>query len=144
MKKILIVLLLLGLSVSVAYAETDMRAERALNRMLKSWRSGDVTLRSAVVSNDLTTPTIASGYNVKGYPKVLLKTTVANDASWTLTPLFGDATTYYEGTSRTVSGDEIFVLDTYGCIDFYVKLDGQSSPNGWIPTITVKMIVLQD
>lgn len=99
-----------------------------------------VTHRATITdTND--TYTYGSGdterISLAGYKYAIVEIKISGaNASWDITPEFGDATasTYFKSTTRTVTRNERFVIEVDGETLFMIRCDNKQ---GTTPTITV-------
>jgi hypothetical protein len=96
-----------------------------------------IRLRNAIDARDAGNPTYGSGVNCTGWKQALVFVDLAGTTPGAvIRPLFGNdqTSTYFNGTDRTLSADEVFVVNCSGNNDFYVMIPEMT---GTTPTCTV-------
>ena len=139
MRKVMGLLIGLILMFGVAYADpSDLSLEPLLNKVYNPTRVVSTVVRSAVVTNDTGFPSVGSGVDYTGYSKArvyILSTStnpVSAPPSWTITPLYGDATAsgYFQGQAITVVTRDVYTIDVNGSSDVYYKISGGNGAAG--------------
>jgi hypothetical protein len=103
--------------------------------------TGTRVTHRATITDTNDTYTYGSGdterISLAGYKYAIVEIKISGaNASWDITPEFGDATasTYFKSTTRTVTRNERFVIEVDGETLFMIRCDNKQ---GTTPTITV-------
>ena len=129
MKKICLVVALLCMVAGSAFARnTDASTERCQN-VAERPVFGDLTLHRDLSAADTFTYGVNDGDRIdlsNCRRVVVYAKTTGSTTGWTLTPYFGDSTasTYFVGTTTTVTNDAAYILETYGCKQFIMRCAG--------------------
>lgn len=111
--------------------------------MTTPYANTQLTVRSAVSSNDGANPTVGTGKDFSGYKLVEVEVKLAGTTpGWSITPLLinpaGDA--YMDGETLVVSGakTQVFLLEVHGCPDVNFRCDTQSGSSPVVTHIKVR------
>jgi hypothetical protein len=151
MRKVLSILMIFAMVSGVAYAEAvtyDASTVAPPDYTGGAYKSPFVTqaagtstscikLRNAIDARDAGNPTYGSGINCTGWKQALVFADLGGTTPGAvIRPLLGNdqTSTYFNGTDRTLSADEVYIVTCAGNNDFYVMIP---EITGTTPTATI-------
>ena len=149
MRKVLVVIMALMMVSGIAYAKAVTHDEVAsvverspaytspYVKAVAGTSGSCIKLRDTISENDDGNPTYGSGVNCTGWKQALVFVDLGGTTPGAVVrPLFGNdvTSTSFNGTERTLSADEIYVVNCSGNNDFYVMVP---EITGTTPTATV-------